>query len=85
MLYCVLFSQARLFCNPADCSPPGSSVLGISQARIWSVLTFPPPGTLPDPGIECTSPTLAGGFFTTELPGKPGGVREDFIMTTGGS
>ena len=25
----------------------------------------------PDPGIEPESPALAGGFFTTELPGKP--------------
>ena len=25
----------------------------------------PPPGDLPDPGIEAMSPTLAGGFFTT--------------------
>ena len=31
-------------------------------------------GDLPDPGIEPTSlesPALAGGFFTTEPPGKP--------------
>ena len=55
-----------------DCSPPGSFVCGIFQARIleqyWSGLPFPPPGDLPDPGIEPTSlssPTLAGGFFTT--------------------
>ena len=27
---------------------------------------------LPRPGIEPASPTLAGGFFTTETPGKPG-------------
>ena len=26
---------------------------------------------LPGPGIELTSPALAGGFFTTEPPGKP--------------
>ena len=26
---------------------------------------------LPRPGIEPGSPALAGGFFTTELPGKP--------------
>ena len=25
----------------------------------------------PDPGIETESPALAGGFFTTQLPGKP--------------
>ena len=32
------------------------------------------PGDLPDPGIETAglmSPALAGGFFTTEPPGKP--------------
>ena len=31
------------------------------------------PGTwdLPGSGIEPVSPTLAGGFFTTEPPGKP--------------
>ena len=34
-------------------------------------LPFPPPGDLPDPGIEPASPELAGGFFFTETPGKP--------------
>ena len=29
-------------------------------------LPFPPPGDLPDPGIEPVSPALAGGFFTTK-------------------
>ena len=29
------------------------------------------PGDLPDPRIQPTSPALAGGFFTTESPGKP--------------
>ena len=28
-------------------------------------------GIFPDPGIEVTSPALAGRFFTTEPPGKP--------------
>ena len=35
--------------------------------------SFPTPGDLPDPGIKPVSPTspgLAGGFFTAELPGK---------------
>ena len=35
-----------------DCSLPGSSVRGISQARILSGLLFPSPGDHPDPGIE---------------------------------
>ena len=31
-----------------------------------SGLPFPPPGDLPNPGIEPVSPALAGGFFTTD-------------------
>ena len=41
------------------------------KKEYWSGLPFPLPGDLPDPGIKLTSPTLAGGFFTTEPPGKP--------------
>ena len=38
---------------------------------VLSPFSFLSPGVLPDPGIEPGSPALAGGFFTTELPGKP--------------
>ena len=34
-------------------------------------MSFPSPGDLPDPGIEHTSPALAGRVFTTVPPGKP--------------
>ena len=35
-------SPIRLSCNPMDCSPPGSSVHGISQARLleWVAIPF---------------------------------------------
>ena len=59
------------FCDPMDCSPPGSSVHGLSRQEHWSELPFPPPVDLPDPGIEPTSlmsDALAGIFFTTEPP-----------------
>ena len=59
------------FCDPMDCSPPGSSVHGISQARILEWVLFPSPGDLPDPGIESACPALAGGVFTPKPPGKP--------------
>ena len=42
--------------------------MGFSRQENWSRLSFPPPGDLPDPGIEpvsSVSPALAGGFFTT--------------------
>ena len=62
-----------------DCSPPGSSVHGTSQARILEGLPFPSPGNLPDLGIEPTSLALAGRFFVTELPGKPGLDAEETL------
>ena len=43
----------------------------LPRQEYWSGLPYPSPGDLPDPGIELTSPALAGGFFTTESPGKP--------------
>ena len=54
------------------CQAPLS--MEFSRQEYWSELPFPPPGDLPDPGIEPTSlasPVLAGGFFTTAPPGKP--------------
>ena len=45
--------------------------MGFSRQHYWSGLPFPPPRDLPDPGIKPESPAFAGGFFTTEPPGKP--------------
>ena len=48
--------------------------MGFSRQEHWSGLPFPPPGVLPNPGMEPASlgsPALAGEFFTTVLPGKP--------------
>ena len=57
------------FSDPMDCSPPGSSVHGISHGKnTGSGLPCSPPGDLPDPGIKTVSlksPALAGRFFTT--------------------
>ena len=54
-----------------NCNPPGSSVHGISQARIQEWVDIPSPVNLADPGIEPMSTASAGRFFTVELPGKP--------------
>ena len=48
--------------------------MGFPRQEYWSGLPVLSPGDLPDPGIEPESPkspALAGGFFTTEPPGKP--------------
>ena len=48
--------------------------MGFPRQEYSSGLQFPAPGDLPNLGIELVSPVspeLAGGFFTTEPPGKP--------------
>ena len=49
-------------------SPPGSSVHGLSQARMWSGLPFPSPGDFPDPEMEPGSPALQADSFPAEPP-----------------
>ena len=66
---CSVSKSCLTLCSPMDCSPPGSSVHRILQARTleW-VLPFPSPGDLPDPEIEPESLVLqavsciSGGF-----------------------
>ena len=73
-MYAKSLQSYPTLCDPMDCSPPGSSVHGILQARIWSGLPFSPPGDLLDPEIKFespASPVLADGFFITEPPSKP--------------
>ena len=61
--------RSCLTLRPMDCSPPGSSVHGISQARIileWLTISYS--GDLPEPGIKpvpLASPALVDWFFTT--------------------
>ena len=47
--------------------------MGFPRREYWSGLPFPPPGNLPDPGIEPTSPvspTLQVNSLPTEPSGK---------------
>ena len=46
---------------------------GFPRQEYWNGLPFPPPGDLPDSGIELASPSASeftGGHFTVEPPGK---------------
>ena len=61
-------------CDSMDCSPQAPLSMEFSRQEYWNRLPFPPQRDLADPGIEPASPVspaLAGGFFTTEPPGKP--------------
>ena len=58
-------------CNPTDCSLLGSSVHGISQARIlvWVAISFSRGSSQPRDRMWVSC--LAGKFFTTEPPERP--------------
>ena len=63
---CMLSQPCLTLCDPMDCNLPGSSVHGISQARIlWVAYEFllSSPGDLLGSGIKPTSPALASEFF----------------------
>ena len=55
-------------CSSVDCSPQAPLSTGFPREEYWSRLPFPPPGDLPDSGIEPASlipPELEVEFFTT--------------------
>ena len=79
-MHAKLLQLCPIPCDPMDCSLPGNSLsmgffilctvcplfMGFSRREYWSGLSCPPPGGLPDPGIEplsLTSLALAGRFF----------------------
>ena len=61
-------SHVWLFVTPWTVAHLAPLTMGFSRQESWSVLPFPIPGDLPNPGLEpesLSSPVLAGGFFTT--------------------
>ena len=78
----LLAQSCLILCNPMDCSPPGSSVHGILQARIleWVAIPFSRGSSQPRDWtwVSC----IAGGFFTVwatrEAPEIPDKIRQHF-------
>ena len=68
---CLVAKSCLTLVAPSPVASQAPLSMGFPRQEYWSRLPFPSPGDLPDPGIEPISPTLAGGFFTTEPPGKP--------------
>ena len=62
---CSVAQPCPTLCDPMDYTPPGSSVHKSFQQEYWSGLPFPPPGYVPDPGIELVS--LASPALTDRL------------------
>ena len=69
-----LFSRVRLCATLWTVAHQAPLSMGFSRQEYWSGLPCPPPGDLPDPGIEpasLTSSALAGRFFTPSTTRKP--------------
>ena len=67
------FSRVQLFAAPWTAAYQALLSMEFFKLEYWNGLPFPPPGDLPDPGIEPTCPmppALAGRFSTTEPLGK---------------
>ena len=60
--------------RPTVCCPTGSSVRGFSRQEHWSGLPFPPPGDIPNPGIEPASPALWSDSLPLSYWGSPAKV-----------
>ena len=71
---CLVATLCLTLYDLTDCSPPGSFVHGVLQARIlgWVAISFSRGASGPRDQIKSlASPALARGFVTTPPPGKP--------------
>ena len=83
---CVLicFSHVQLFMTLWTIALQAPLLMGFSWREYWSGLPCPPPGDLPNSGIEpvsLSSPALAGRLLPLVPPGKlsqPAGCRKCF-------
>ena len=66
------------FCDPMDCSPPGSSVHGILQARILGCHALFQ-GIFPTQGSNPGLPALWADSLPSEIPGKPKNTGVDSL------
>ena len=81
---CMHAQSCLTFCDPMDCSPPGSPSMEFSRQECWSGWPFPSAEDLPDPGVEPESlacPTLAHMQDTSGKNYHCHGCYEDMKFT----
>ena len=67
---CAKSLQSRPTLWPHGLAHQAPLSLGFSRQEYWSGLPCPPPGDLPDPGVEPRSPALQADSLSFEPPGK---------------
>ena len=85
----IVIQPCLTHCNPMDCSPPGSSVHGILQARVLAWVTMPSSRESSQPRDWTQASHTAGRFFTIWAtrealitpysPGNPASFYFDFF------
>ena len=65
------FSHVHVFAMPRTIADQAPLSTGFSRQEYRSGLLFPPPGDLPDPGIQAVSPAFQADSLLSEPPGKP--------------
>ena len=75
----LLLSHVQLFVTPWTVACRASLFLGVLPARLLSGLPCPPPGDLPNPGIEPRSPALQVDSLLSESPRKPKNTGVDSL------
>ena len=75
---CFVAKSCLSFCDPMDCSQPGSSVHGLSQARILELAAFSFSRGSSRPKNQTCVSCLGRWIITNEPPGKP---RSSFNST----
>ena len=58
-------------CHPMDCSLQAPLSMEFLRQKYWDGLPFPPPGDLPDPGIEARFPALQAASLPLRHQGSP--------------
>ena len=65
------FSCIWPFVTPWTIAHQAPLSLGFARQEYWSGLSCPPPGALPDPGIEPRFPAFRADSLPSQTPGKP--------------
>ena len=68
---CLVAQCVRLFVTTWTVARQAPLSMGFSRQEHWSGLPYPPPGDLPNSGIDLGSPALQVDSLPAELPGKP--------------
>ena len=69
-------SRVRLFATPRSVSYQAPLSIGFSRQDYWSVLPFPSPGDLPDPGIDLGLPHCRQTLYHLSHQGSPSWRRK---------